>query len=994
MRRHSGGWRRGLGALSLITLTGLGATDARADGAFGGARAPRAAPNAQAVHAAADSTPRALVAAAERAAESGTLVAWGAPWRARLARAPTNRLALLAAATADRLAYDFRRADARLARVIAGGVAAGGDALSRQAQLARAMLAAQQGRQALTVATLRAIEGGALGAGDTLGALDALLQQASVALRLEGAQAAQALLARGDSLGWQRDPALDAAARCRWAAVRSRQGRRDEARRLAHSGAALATERGLRRQAAACRFTLATDFARSGLTDSLRATLVPAMAEQRAAGDLAGLASSSQWAGYYATTLGHFTAAQRYLAEAWQLAARAQVADAAAWTALNRAALALSFLDAAATQEWLPRADSLMRRLDDPAGRVEVARLMARHAMALGDSAAVGVRLRDAQRQADRVGDPQLRLSVTAARREVAMRAQRLDEAAALVREERSLIERHGLDGWRLSLGATEGELALRRGDAREARRLLTRALDGLHASQHHFRFHTEVQVALSHALEGDGRAAARVALDAGESMDRWRASLGDSSLRLFTVQSQRPSGWFHSMLAARLVALGEVEVAFLLAERRRARELHDRLLLASAWSGDASVPEEAATVATPVTAATMPSLEILRGALPDARTAILTLDLGEGGAPGLAFVLTRDSLTAHVLPAHDAVAPTLRRLVAQLERGGTGHGDARRLGDWLLGPLMPRLMRAEVRRLVFVPEGVLHRLPFDVLQLPDGRPLLAHFESAVVPSVAVLARWRDADDGEQAGGGAPRVVAVADPARGRGGRTAAGLWSPTASAARPLPPLPGARDEVRRVQRAFPAAAVLQGRGARERLVRERLSGAAIVHFATHAAVDEWSGARATLVLAPGDSATGDDGALDAGEIARLRLRAALVVLSACRTVGGEVVAGEGVRGLTGAFLQAGVRRVVATAWRVDDRAVASLVGDFYDALAHGAPVGRALRSARLRAWERGAGANVWGAFTLVGDPTGAVVPAGARPARGVSVRPSAARE
>ncbi|MBK8648694.1 MAG: CHAT domain-containing protein [Gemmatimonadetes bacterium] len=92
------------------------------------------------------------------------------------------------------------------------------------------------------------------------------------------------------------------------------------------------------------------------------------------------------------------------------------------------------------------------------------------------------------------------------------------------------------------------------------------------------------------------------------------------------------------------------------------------------------------------------------------------------------------------MLPSHDVVAPTLRRLVAQLERGGAADADARRLGDWLLVPLLPRLARARVERLVFVPEGVLHRLPFDVLQLPDGRPLLAPTR---VPSSRRRRCWR-----------------------------------------------------------------------------------------------------------------------------------------------------------------------------------------------------------------------------------------------------------
>lgn len=186
------------------------------------------------------------------------------------------------------------------------------------------------------------------------------------------------------------------------------------------------------------------------------------------------------------------------------------------------------------------------------------------------------------------------------------------------------------------------------------------------------------------------------------------------------------------------------------------------------------------------------------------------------------------------------------------------------------------------------------------------------------------------------------------------------------------MPRLKGARTEVAEVQRAILATVVRTGVAATETEVKRSAGLYDVLHFATHAIVDEWSGASAGLALTP--SAT-DDGLLDSSEIARLRLQASLVVLSACRTVGGEVIAGEGVRGLTSAFLQAGARSVIATAWRVNDRDVVPVVSAIYQELAKRQSVGAALRTAQLAAIRRNVSPTVWGAFTLVGDPWRTVV-------------------
>jgi len=119
--------------------------------------------------------------------------------------------------------------------------------------------------------------------------------------------------------------------------------------------------------------------------------------------------------------------------------------------------------------------------------------------------------------------------------------------------------------------------------------------------------------------------------------------------------------------------------------------------------------------------------------------------------------------------------------------------------------------------------------------------------------------------------------------------------------------------------------------------------------------------------VLAPGN---GESGFVGASDLFGLRLGAGLVVLSACRSAGGVVLGGEGIRGLTAPLLAAGARSLVATQWRIDDREVVPVVDAFYAALASGQPVIEALRTAKVQALGAGRSPRAWAAFSSVGDP------------------------
>jgi hypothetical protein len=77
--------------------------------------------------------------------------------------------------------------------------------------------------------------------------------------------------------------------------------------------------------------------------------------------------------------------------------------------------------------------------------------------------------------------------------------------------------------------------------------------------------------------------------------------------------------------------------------------------------------------------------------------------------------------LTARVLPPLDSLTAGIARFAVLLESGSEPHPLARALGAALLDPALAAL-GPRVSRIVIVPDGALHRLPFDALRLADGR--------------------------------------------------------------------------------------------------------------------------------------------------------------------------------------------------------------------------------------------------------------------------------
>jgi CHAT domain-containing protein len=144
------------------------------------------------------------------------------------------------------------------------------------------------------------------------------------------------------------------------------------------------------------------------------------------------------------------------------------------------------------------------------------------------------------------------------------------------------------------------------------------------------------------------------------------------------------------------------------------------------------------------------------------------------------------------------------------------------------------------------------------------------------------------------------------------------------------------------------------------------------MVHFATHGLFDSEHPERSALVLSLVDPAGNPQpGLLKMSDIFNLNLPADLIVLSACQSALGSNIRGEGLVGLTRAFMYAGGKRVVASLWKVDDLATAELMREFYTAMARGDNPVIALRGAKLtllkkRVWSS---PYYWAPFTFEGE-------------------------
>lgn len=874
-----------------------------------------------------------------------------APVRARW---EANRSSPLGLAFLALLTYDFADADRRFGALER---AAGADsAIAAHARLGLARSALSRGNSAEADSILDGVIRAARASGLPLLEAEALLFKTLTATRIRGPAAGFPFLFRADSLIPRDDGQLAPRAKC----IRSQLDRsRDLLRALDEglAGASAARAAGVRRNEAFCLGMAGWAVALRGNTDSGVALFGKAAALQRQAHDRSGLTATLQWWGYYLFDAGSYGEARKVLSEALAEGRASGNLSPVAYAHMILARLMFVTGELDELETHIASAESLFTRQGDAQGHFILSGPAVERALAIRDTVAARAAAERYVSEAPRWGG----IWPVEAHRSLAMVAtDRGDWAVARVQLDSALVAARALGspGYLTSVEQDLGVLALRRGDAAAARRILEPLAAGLSPTQAVFRHYTRIQLAFAYLQTGDVARAASTALTAADDLDRWRAGLDDRRLRqtAFDLRPLEDPTFAVADIISGLVAAGRGDLGFELAERRRARQLLDRMVLADAL--------EETRLRADRPRAVMAALEEIRRAIPDDSTAIVEYLRGRPAAPTTVFVITRAAFQAQPLPPVPDLGRQVRRFTGLLEVGTSGDSLARSLGGALLDSVVALLPRA-ITRLVVIPDLELHGLPFEALRVRDTL-VVERFAVSYAPSASVATRlWqrrRRSDPVSVLALGDPRFAERAEPG------SQAALFLSAFGVAGGLGRLPGAAREARAVAGHADVSEVrVQGAASEASLKRPGLARYRIVHLATHALVDDRSPARTALALAPGD---GGDGFVSTSEMAELHLAADLVVLSACRTGRGLVTGGEGVQGLAAPALEAGARAVLASGWLVGDRQSAKFMRRYYYYLARGHRLGDALRLTQLELLREGEPTSIWAGFTLVGDP------------------------
>ena len=397
-----------------------------------------------------------------------------------------------------------------------------------------------------------------------------------------------------------------------------------------------------------------------------------------------------------------------------------------------------------------------------------------------------------------------------------------------------------------------------------------------------------------------------------------------------------------------------------------------------------------------------------------DENTVLLAYSLGKE-ASYLFAITQKDFFTAR-LPAASVITSqvsALRNAVAiKPDRTALSNylQNARSLYRDLVQPA-GKLLNGK-RALIIIPDGILHYLPFESLLQTDKSPnlqvdlrqlpyMIRDFTISYAPSATVLASLRK---GRATRARDKSLLAFGDPIyeqKGfeqtasirsalRGGFGESKPWE--------LKQLPESRHEVERIAKLYaPAqASVFLGESAREENVKVAgAPGYRFVHFAVHGLLNEKQPQYSGLVLSlsrikkeakaeatplsnnntdqNNRSAVVEDGLLQVYEIFDLKLDADLVVLSACETGLGKETRGEGLVGMTQAFLYAGTPSVAVSLWKVEDKSTSDLMFRLYRHL-NNPKLNRAdaLRRAQLEMISTGDFSHpyYWAGFVLIGQP------------------------
>ncbi len=296
-------------------------------------------------------------------------------------------------------------------------------------------------------------------------------------------------------------------------------------------------------------------------------------------------------------------------------------------------------------------------------------------------------------------------------------------------------------------------------------------------------------------------------------------------------------------------------------------------------------------------------------------------------------WAITPGKTAYFILPSAQQIDPIVRSyqeaLLGTRDPLETRNPDAQKLYAWLVEPAAKLIPHGS--RVILLPDGSLFGLNFETLIVPAPNP---HYwiEDVTLTTASSLTLLSSAPNRST-----PRAKSLF-------------LVGNTVPPNADFPSLPQASAEMRDIEKYFPAQRrdVLSGNEATPAAyLSSKPEKYAYLHFVTHGTASRARPLESAVILSKDQD--DDSYKLYARDIVKRRLSAYLVTISACNGAGTRAYSGEGLVGLSWAFLRAGAHNVIGALWEVSDASTPQLMDTLYDGLSHGEDPASALRAAKL---------------------------------------------
>ena len=325
-------------------------------------------------------------------------------------------------------------------------------------------------------------------------------------------------------------------------------------------------------------------------------------------------------------------------------------------------------------------------------------------------------------------------------------------------------------------------------------------------------------------------------------------------------------------------------------------------------------------------------TLEQAQKQMLDNKTAFLEYSLGKENS--YAFVITKRKFKIFPLPP----AKKIKEKVSEYLKAITdkeNHDFS--LGYELFTKLVPQDLDENIKKLIIIPDDILHYLPFETLVSQKDKKiwLIENYKIAYTPSISSL---REIIQRKRLSEIKPKkdLLAFGDPYFGSdeevaSARDSSQTISPVG--AFNVSRLEFSGMEVERIASLFKKTRIdvfKRKEASEENLKDLNLEDYKIFHLATHCLIDDKKPDRSSVVFSIGNAQTEDE-ILQMREVFNLKLSSDLVTLSACQTGLGELIRGEGIDGLSRAFFYAGASSALISLWAVHDQATSQFMERCY---------------------------------------------------------------